>query len=301
MSEYKPLVSIIMSCYNGEKFLDKALNSIKDQNYYHWELIFWDNQSTDQSANIFKNHKDERFKYFYSNNHTQVSEARTEAIKHAKGEILSFLDVDDWWEQDKLFKQVQLMKNDEVGLVYGNYFLYNELSKETKLCHKKKLPSGNILDELLKAYVVGLLTISIKKIFYDKLTYKFHKDLVIMGDMDLVIRLSSICKFEVIQEPIATYRYHDNNFSIINREIHLKEIDIWYDLMKNYKKIYFSKNFHLVKRLYSKMKIIHFIVTNRRLMAFKYFFNNKLNFLDRIKLIIALFLPIFFINLFRNK
>ena len=48
-----------------------------------------------------------------------------------------------------------------------------------------------------------------------------------MGDMDLVIRLSSICKFEVIQEPIATYRYHDNNFSIINREIHLKEIDIW--------------------------------------------------------------------------
>ena len=47
MSEYKPLVSIIMSCYNGEKFLDKV-NSIKDQNYYHWELIFWDNQSTDK-------------------------------------------------------------------------------------------------------------------------------------------------------------------------------------------------------------------------------------------------------------
>ncbi len=298
---YKPLVSIIMSCFNGEKYLSKALESIIDQEYQNWELIFWDNQSNDNSSIIFKKYDDERFKYFYAESHTYVSEARTKAIKNANGEILAFLDVDDWWEKDKLSNQIELFNDNKIGLVYSNYYLYNEITKKTEICHKYKLPSGNVLINLLQKYVVGLLTITIKKKYYDQLDYKFHKDLVIMGDMDLVIRLSSICKFGVIQKPLATYRYHNNNFSILNRQMHLKEIDIWFSIMKNYKTISSNQNYHLIKKLYSKMKIIHYIVTNKRIKAFKFFFANKLTHKDRIKLSIALFLPAFVINRIRNK
>jgi len=46
------LVSIIMNCYNGEKYLREALDSIIDQTFKNWELIFWDNPSTDKSAEI---------------------------------------------------------------------------------------------------------------------------------------------------------------------------------------------------------------------------------------------------------
>ena len=49
-----PLVSIIMNCYNGEKYLNQSLNSILPQSYKNWELIFWDNQSTDNSKAIFE-------------------------------------------------------------------------------------------------------------------------------------------------------------------------------------------------------------------------------------------------------
>ena len=48
----KKLVSIILNCYNGEKFLRESLLSIKKQTYKNWELIFWDNQSTDSSKQI---------------------------------------------------------------------------------------------------------------------------------------------------------------------------------------------------------------------------------------------------------
>ena len=48
-----PLVSIIMNCYNGEKYLREALDSVMAQTYQNWELIFWDNQSTEKSAEIF--------------------------------------------------------------------------------------------------------------------------------------------------------------------------------------------------------------------------------------------------------
>ncbi len=51
----QPLVSIIMNCFNGEKYLKFALESIINQTYKNWELIFWDNQSKDKIANILKN------------------------------------------------------------------------------------------------------------------------------------------------------------------------------------------------------------------------------------------------------
>ena len=53
----KPLVSIIMNCFNGEKYLTESLKSIQNQNYKNWELIFWDNKSTDRSKTILKNLK----------------------------------------------------------------------------------------------------------------------------------------------------------------------------------------------------------------------------------------------------
>ena len=58
------LVSIIMNCFNGEEFLHNAIESVLSQSYQNWELIFWDNQSDDTSAEIFKSYNDERLKYY---------------------------------------------------------------------------------------------------------------------------------------------------------------------------------------------------------------------------------------------
>ena len=52
---HAPLVSILMNCYNGEKYLQEAVDSILSQTYQNWELVFWDNRSTDKSAEIFLN------------------------------------------------------------------------------------------------------------------------------------------------------------------------------------------------------------------------------------------------------
>ena len=66
------LVSIIVNCYNGEAYLDNALRSILHQSYPHWELIFWDNNSTDSSKSIFLSYQDSRFNYYYSDTHTRL-------------------------------------------------------------------------------------------------------------------------------------------------------------------------------------------------------------------------------------
>ena len=58
----------------------KNLDSIRDQEYLNWELIFWDNQSSDNSKKIFDSFNDKRFKYFYSDKHTTLYEARNLAL-----------------------------------------------------------------------------------------------------------------------------------------------------------------------------------------------------------------------------
>ena len=129
----KPLVSVIINCFNGEKYLREALDSVVTQTYKNWEIIFWDNQSTDKSAEIFKSYKDSRLKYYCASSHADILyEARNYALKKTNGDFIAFLDVDDWWLPNKLEKQIPLFSDPEVGVVYGNFYNFYEKQNKTK-------------------------------------------------------------------------------------------------------------------------------------------------------------------------
>ena len=76
-----PLISVIVNCYNGEKFLHNCINSILNQTYKNFEIIFWNNKSEDNSLNLIKQFKDSRIKVFNSKTHTNLSKARNYALK----------------------------------------------------------------------------------------------------------------------------------------------------------------------------------------------------------------------------
>ena len=75
MADSSPEVSIIMNCYNGEEFLEQAITSVINQSFTNWEIIFWDNLSSDQSKNIFQSFNDSRLKYHLAQTHTPLYEA----------------------------------------------------------------------------------------------------------------------------------------------------------------------------------------------------------------------------------
>ena len=143
MKNKKKLISIIVNCYNGEKFLKESLISIQNQEYKNWELIFWDNKSNDNSKKIFKSFKNKKFKYFCAKKHTSLYTARNLAIEKCKGEFISFLDVDDTWEKDKLKRQIKFFENKKVGVVYGNLWILRENYKKKKNIFKKTIIKWN--------------------------------------------------------------------------------------------------------------------------------------------------------------
>ena len=134
----KPLVSVIINCFNGEKYLCEALDSVIIQTYKNWEIIFWDNQSTDKSAEIFKSYKDSRLKYYCASSHANILyEAKNYALQKANGDFIAFLDVDDWWLPNKLDKQIPLFDDPDVALVYGNLWRLFEKKIRKKFIEKR--------------------------------------------------------------------------------------------------------------------------------------------------------------------
>ena len=144
------LVSVIINCFNGERYLHEALTSVLNQSYKNWEIIFWDNQSTDNSKNIFNSFKDKRFKYYYADEHSSLYKARNLAINKSNGDLLSFIDTDDLWEKNKLELQVPLFKNPKISLVYSNLWIIKNNHRKKKIFIKTKSPSGFIYEKLLE-------------------------------------------------------------------------------------------------------------------------------------------------------
>ena len=130
MSKKTPLVSIIMNCHNGEKFLEKSLKSIINQTYKNWELIFWDNNSKDNTKRIFKKFVEKRFHYYKSEKLLNLYHAKNLAVKHSKGDYICFLDVDDLWIKKKLEYQVKfLLANKDCEILYSNFFIKDVVEK----------------------------------------------------------------------------------------------------------------------------------------------------------------------------
>src|SRR5271165_3089230 len=103
-----PLVSIIMNVRNGASTLREALDSVLAQTFTDWELIVWDDRSTDESGKIAAQYSDPRICYFLSPEETSLGKARDTAIHQARGKWLAFLDQDDLWMPRKLEMQMAL-------------------------------------------------------------------------------------------------------------------------------------------------------------------------------------------------
>ena len=237
-----PLVSIIMNCHNGEKYLKDSLKSVINQNYKNWELIFFDNQSDDNSIKIVKEFDDHRIKNFSSNKLLNLYAARNFAINKAKGKYICFCDTDDWWIKNKLEKQIKLIKKlKKIKIIFSNLYFYYQKTKKRKLYFNKMKSLGNFTQELLNDYKLGILTVMVDKSIFKK--NKFNKKFNIIGDFDFFLNLSLKEEFYCSKEPLAYYRVHEHNYSK-NLKLYAKELKYW--ISKNYNK-FNNKNYSLKK------------------------------------------------------
>lgn len=247
----QPLVSVIMNCYNSDQYLREAIDSVISQTYANWEIIFWDNQSTDNSAEIVKSYDDKRIKYFYAPTFEPLYGARNYAIGKSLGEYISFLDCDDTWMLNKLEKQVNVLIDLQYSFCYSNY--YNLIKGKLEKAHTSTQPSGDIFKYQISNYTVGLLSVMFRKKVWNSMDEKFNKNYNYPGDFDFFIRVLEKYKAVYINDCLCTYRY-DNPNSISNTKDkdNLNELK---NLIVKYRQRYIDKDILLeIKKL--EMQIV---------------------------------------------
>lgn len=112
-------VSIIIPMYNEEKYIKECLESVINQTYKNLEIIVVDDKSKDNSVKEVKKIKDERIKIIKLKENGGVANARNAGVEKATGDYLCFLDSDDFWENDKIEKQIKFIKGK--AFIYGRY------------------------------------------------------------------------------------------------------------------------------------------------------------------------------------
>jgi glycosyltransferase involved in cell wall biosynthesis len=105
-----PLISIIIPVYNGEKTIQKTIESVLQQTFKDFEIILINDGSQDSTLDVINNIKDERLRVFSYPN-AGVSTSRNRGLALARGEFISFLDADDLWTPDKLETQLKALQN----------------------------------------------------------------------------------------------------------------------------------------------------------------------------------------------
>jgi len=229
-----PIVSIIVNVRDGATTLRAALESAFAQTYHDWELIVWDDCSSDDSARIVAEFTDPRIRYFLAPHFTALGQAREQAIRQARGEWLAFLDQDDIWLPSKLKLQLSLADSPEVALVYGRAvsFYPNGRQRDFDQFHEFcPLPEGDIFAELLgRGCFIAMSTALLRRSVVEEVG-GIPAHIRLIPDYFLYLEMSRQHSVRAVQEAVCRYRVHPGSMTSVYRRESLEEtlglIEAW--------------------------------------------------------------------------
>lgn len=203
-----PLISVIIPCYNHGRYLQEAFESIYSQGYPNIEIIVVDDGSTDNTREVTE--KNVGVKYIYQEN-KGLSAARNTGIKNSKGDLLIFLDADDWLLPNAISTNFNFLKdNVQSAFVSGGYRLVFENSgKITDTTYE--VHSDHYIHFLESNYIGMHAAVMYQRWIFDE--FSFEETLSSCEDYDLYLRISHTYHVFHHGEIIAAYRMHDFNMS----------------------------------------------------------------------------------------
>ena len=204
-----PLVSIIMNCYNGEKYLRDAIDSVYKQTYDNWEIILIDNSSIDNTGRIAKSYN-KKLKYYRNSKTVDLGIARNMALNKCSGVYIAILDYDDIWLSEKLEKQVKFMEANSNIDVCGSWI---ELIGNSDGILKLETESEKIKINLLTNRNFAHSAVLMRNSTLEKYGFNYNPDFSVAHDYDLWVRMIKCCSFANLPEPLVKYTIQNNQFS----------------------------------------------------------------------------------------
>lgn len=206
-----PKVTVIMNCYNSAEHLREAMDSVFGQTWTDWEIVFWDNCSTDESPAIAQSYG-LKVRYFRGEKNVPLGAARNLAIARAEGELLAFLDCDDEWLPTKLERQVALFEaNPRVGLACTDTEMFGEKGTLSRMFESTRPARGMVFRELMTRQWISMSSAMIRKAALESLGEWFDESLNVCEEADVFYRIAKTWELDHVDEPLTRWRVHGVN------------------------------------------------------------------------------------------
>jgi glycosyltransferase involved in cell wall biosynthesis len=208
------LISVIIPSFNSARFVVQAVQSALVQTYSPVEIIVVDDGSNDDTRVALSPFFD-RIRYVYQSN-AGLSKARNHGIKEARGDLIAFLDADDWWLPEKLAKQWDCLKaNPSAGLIHTDtYQQYEPGGTQSYVDFGKARFSGSYYSELFWCNRITISSVMVTRSCLDKIGL-FDEEIVgpTTQDFDLWMRIARYYLLAYVNEPLVIYRRHGTSGS----------------------------------------------------------------------------------------
>lgn len=220
-----PKVSIVIPIYNGENFIVECLDGILNQIYQDFECIIVNDGSTDNSLKLIEEFllvksPKQSFEVITIPN-SGVSAARNTGLNSAKGELVAFLDCDDYWNPEKLILQIESLKQnpDSIGAI-SNFLIAKRYKNRVKPAHR--IVEHRNIESLCDGWLSllgngGLISSSL--IYQRKLSLQFSEALSTAADLDFFLRLQALGDIRIVKDPVVTYYIHENQMHLNSRKL----------------------------------------------------------------------------------
>jgi len=236
-------VSVIITTKNRKNYLKQAIDSVLSQTYKNIEIIIVNDGSDDGTNDYLKKFlNNEKILIITNETSMGANYCRNLGIKNSKGDYLAFLDDDDFWDKDKLKKQVQVIESDErIGIVSTGFYLVDENGKIMLAFPRKNeiINSRNAIDRLIfEGNFIGGFSFPLIRSNIVK-NHNIILDNTVKQSQDVIFYLAllpHVSDIAIIKEPLVYYRRHTRGQISWNVEnfIHGTESVINYLLQNNF-------------------------------------------------------------------
>ena len=224
-----PKVSIIISTYNGIRYIGETIESVRSQTYTNWELIIIDDGSNDNTCEVITRIKDDRIYLCKAGRIGINGRIKNIGLSKSSGELIAFIDHDDLWAPAKLEKQVAALEQfPEAGFCLTGGYNFKDAGQPVNYFYKQN--KGISVDHIFLSFFRSEISAWTQALLVRRECIEkagaFNEN-SLFADPEFIVNLSSHFKAVMLYEPLVYHRLHDNSYSTIKWvQCHNQGLDI---------------------------------------------------------------------------
>lgn len=215
MTSRTPRIAVVLPVYNGEKYIEEAIQSVLDQTFTDFELLVIDDGSTDRTPEVLSSFTDVRLRIVRFPAHRGLVPALNTGISESRSALIARMDADDICMPRRFERQVRFLETHPEVSICGTWM--REFGEHDALSRPPTEPE-EVRAGMFFGWVMSHPTMMMRRSSLEQFGLTYNEELRHVEDLELLIRASEVIRLANIPEFLMQYRKHDRQVNVVYRQ-----------------------------------------------------------------------------------